>query len=202
MKIGIFIEPPKKNSYFIYNWKKIIKKNFGYQKYLTHPVHSTLAVFKFKKKIKKSFYKILYKNISSCKKFSLNITRPEIFYNDPITKGDTLYFGIKNNKHLLNLQKKILNQFQKINHNIIKNEKFKNKKYNTNYKKYGFPFVGKDWIPHFTVASIKSKSEIKNKLFKKFLSQKFSKKSFSIKHCSIWKINENKHTKILELKLK
>ena len=56
MKIGIFIEPPKKNSYLIYKWKQIIKRKLGSQKYLTHPIHSTLAVFKFKKKIKKQEY--------------------------------------------------------------------------------------------------------------------------------------------------
>ena len=50
MKIGIFIEPPRSKLKFLSNWKKIIKKNFGSQKYLSHPLHTTIAVFDIKKK--------------------------------------------------------------------------------------------------------------------------------------------------------
>ena len=202
MKIGIFIEPPKKNSYLIYKWKQIIKRKLGSQKYLTHPIHSTLAVFKFKKKIKKSFFKSLNKKKYSLKKFNLTITKPSIFYNDSLTKGNTLYFKIKNNKKLINLQRKILNHFQNIDSYIVRNQKFKNKKFNNNFKKYGFPFVGKDWMPHFTVASIKTKSKIKDEIIKEFLSQKIFYKSFKVTFFSIWIINRNKHKKILEIKLK
>mgnify|MGYP006220033391 CR=1 FL=1 len=53
MKIGIFIEPPKKKFAYLIRWKKNIKKIFGNQKYLSHPLHTTIAVFDIKKKIGK-----------------------------------------------------------------------------------------------------------------------------------------------------
>ena len=51
MKIGIFIEPPKNKSCFYTNGKIMLKKQFGNQKYLTHPLHLTIAVFNLKKKL-------------------------------------------------------------------------------------------------------------------------------------------------------
>lgn len=202
MKIGIFIEPPKDKSYFLNNWKKIIKKNFGKQKYLSHPLHSTIAVFKIKNKINKNFYLSFKNEMKLFKRFKISITKPDIFYNDVLTGGDTLYFGIKKNLKLIYFQKKILKHFKKIDGNIIRNEFFKNKKFQLNYKNFGFPFVGKDWIPHFTIGSIKSRSKKKDLIFKNFLLEKNFNKDIDVKNFSIWEINRDKHKKILQFKLK
>ena len=73
MKIGIFIEPPKNKSCFLYKWKNYVKKQFGNQKYLTHPLHLTIAVFNLKKKIKFDFYKSLTDDIKLPSKFKIYI---------------------------------------------------------------------------------------------------------------------------------
>lgn len=202
MKIGIFIEPPKNKSNFLNNWKKTIKKNFGKQKYLTHPLHSTIATFKLKKKINSSFYISLKNEMKLFNKFRINITKPNIFYDDELTGGDTLFFGIKKNPKLILFQKKILNHFHQIDKNISKDDFFKNEKFQSNYKNFGFPFVGQDWIPHFTIASVKSNSKKKNKIFNNFLSQKSFNKIMDVKNFSIWEINKDKHKKILQFRLK
>jgi 2'-5' RNA ligase len=202
VKIGIFIEPPKNKSNFLNNWKKTIKKNFGKQKYLTHPLHSTIATFKLKKKINSSFYISLKNEMKLFNKFRINITKPNIFYDDELTGGDTLFFGIKKNPKLILFQKKILNHFHQIDKNISKDDFFKNEKFQSNYKNFGFPFVGQDWIPHFTIASVKSNSKKKNKIFNNFLSQKSFNKIMDVKNFSIWEINKDKHKKILQFRLK
>jgi len=202
VKIGIFIEPPKNKSNFLNNWKKIIKKNFGKQKYLTHPLHSTIAVFKLKKKVNNNFYISLKNEMKSFTKFRINITKPNIFYNDALTGGDTLFFGIKRNPKLILFQKKILKHFHQIDKNISKNEFFKNRKFQSNYINFGFPFVGRDWIPHFTIASVISNSEEKNIIFKNFLSEKGFNKNMDVKSFSIWEIDKDKHKKILQFRLK
>ena len=56
MKIGIFIEPTKPEFNYLIKWKKRIKGIFGNQKYLSHPIHTTIAVFDIKKTIKKDFF--------------------------------------------------------------------------------------------------------------------------------------------------
>ena len=202
MKIGIFIEPQKNKSNFLYNWKKIIKKNFGKQKYLIHPLHATIAVFKIKTKINDNFYLFLKIEMKLFAKFKINITKPNIFYNDALTGGDTLFFGIKKNPKLILFQKKILKHFNQIDNKISRNDFFKNKKFQCNYKNYGFPFVGQDWIPHFTIASVKTKSKEKNKIFKNFLNEKKFKTNFEVKNFSIWEINKDKHKKIHQFRLK
>ena len=80
---------------------------------------------------------------------------------------------------------------------IIKRN-FKNPKLNKNSLNYGFPFVGKIWIPHLTVSSISLSSD-KNKMSKlieDFLSQKIHNKKINVNKISIWKINGDKHKKI------
>lgn len=202
MKIGIFIEPPKKKFAYLSKWKKTIKKKFGNQKYLSHPLHITVAVFDIKKKIKKDFYLTLKKEMSLYNKFKIHVTKTSIFYNDPLTDGDTLFFNIKKNKKIIVFQRKILNHFNKIDKNIFRNIVFKNKKYQSNYEKFGFPFVGKDWIPHFTIASINSKLKNIKEIYKDFLLEKNFNKQLEVKNFSIWEINKDKHKKILKIKLK
>ncbi len=202
MKIGIFIEPPKNKFNYLSKWKKIIKKKLGNQKYLSHPIHATIAVFDINKKINKDFYKSLKNEMSLYSRFRVNITKPSIFYNDILTGGDTFFFGIKRSRKLVSFQKKILIHFKKINKEIKKNNFFKNKKYQSNYKKFGFPFVGKDWIPHFTIASIRTTLSIKSEIYKNFLLEKDFKKELDVKYFSIWEIDKDKHKKIYKFKLK
>ena len=202
MKIGIFIEPPKNKFNYLSEWKKIIKKKLGNQKYLSHPIHATIAVFDINKKINKDFYKSLKNEMSSYNRFRVNITKPSIFYNDILTGGDTFFFGIKRSRKLVSFQKKILVHFKKINKKIKKDNFFKNKKYQSNYKKFGFPFVGKDWIPHFTIASIRTTLSIKSEIYRNFLLEKDFKKELDVKYFSIWEIDKDKHKKIYKFKLK
>ena len=200
MKIGIFLEPDNINNKLIKKWKKIIKKNSKYQKYLIHPPHSTIAVFKFKKKINKKILKNMFNKFDQ-KKFTIRINRPSIFYNDPITNGDTLHFKIKKNINLITLQKKILDQFKSTNSLIEKKGKFREKILTVNLKKYGYPFVGKKWIPHFTIASITNKLNNKNLIIQKFLKQKITKKKIKINCFSMWLINGDKHIKMFNINL-
>ena len=202
MKIGIFIEPPNRKFAYLSKWKKIIKKKFGNQKYLSHPLHTTIAVFDLKKKIKKDFYLALKKEMSLYSKFKIYVTKPSIFYNDPLTGGDTLFFKIKKNQKIIIFQRKILNHFNKIDKDIFRNVFFKKKKFHLNYKKFGFPFVGKDWIPHFTIASINSRLKKKREIYKDFLLEKNFNKKLEVKHFSIWQINKDKHKKIFKIKLR
>ena len=202
MKIGIFIEPTKPDFNYLNKWKKKIKGIFGNQKYLSHPIHTTIAVFDIKKTIKKDFFISLKKEMKLYRGFKINITKPSIFYNDPLTNGDTLFFKIKKNTKIILFQKKILSHFKKIDKNILRKLFFKNRKYQINYKKFGFPFVGRDWVPHFTIASIKSRSKKQKEIYKDFLLEENFHKELYVKQFSIWQINKDKHKKVIEIKLK
>ena len=50
IKLGVFILPDKNLKLKILKYKKLIKKNFGDQKYLSHLPHCTLCVLNVSKK--------------------------------------------------------------------------------------------------------------------------------------------------------
>ena len=84
---------------------------------------------------------------------------------------------------------------------IEKKGKFREKILTVNLKKYGYPFVGKKWIPHFTIASITNKLNNKNLIIQKFLKQKIIKKKIKINFFSMWLINGDKHIKMFNINL-
>ena len=62
---------------------------------------------------------------------------------------------------------------------------------NHNYDKFGFPFVGKKWIPHITLASISTKNK-KYKFLNKFLKLNLTYNQ-KIDKVSVYKIQKEKH---------
>ena len=84
--------------------------------------------------------------------------------------------------------------------NVIKNEKysFNNKTLRKNYMKFGFPFAGKIWIPHITIASI-NKNKKSEPFLKKFLNSKINLKCF-VNELSFYKINKNEHKFLFKVK--
>lgn len=196
-KIAAFIEFNKKIENKILKQKKIVKKKFGNQPYLNHPVHLTLFTLNINKisELKKIYLNNLEEKSKS---FYVYLNNPGIFYNDPLTKGDTFFYHVKKNKKISELQIKHL---KKINQNLKifkkKTNLFQRRELKINYNKFGFPFVGSIWIPHVTVASIKN---LNNKIFvKKFLSSKFKFKS-QIKELKFYKIIKDRHEFLFSVK--
>ena len=126
------------------------------------------------------------------KPIKIKITSTGVFLNDPLTKGHTLFFNLRKNIFLNKIQ---MNHLKIINKNIkiVKKDKniFKDTIYKKNYNKYGFPFVGKIWIPHVTVASIK-KINSDHLFIKNFLKIKVDLKDL-INSIEFYKIIKNKH---------
>ena len=144
--------------------------------------------------------KIYFSNKNhSKKKYNIYFIKPGIFYNDPLTGGHTFFYKVKKSKSLVNLQLKHLNKIKKNitvlkkNNNLLKLPVLKK-----NYKKYGFPFVGKIWIPHTTIASIKN-IDTKNEYLKKFLKSKIKFKC-QYKKIKFYKIINNKHKFLFNVK--
>ena len=197
-KIAAFIEFDKKITNKILSQKKVVEKKFGNQIYLKHPVHLTLFTLNIKKI---SELKNIYINDKGkqSKPFSIIIKRPGIFYNDPLTGGHTFFHHIKKDKKVSEIQLKHLKKINK-KLNVFKNniKLFKNDILKNNYKKYGFPFVNKIWIPHTTIASIKNLKK-NNKYIKQFLSKKIKLKCF-VEEIKFYKIVKNRHEFLFNVK--
>jgi 2'-5' RNA ligase len=192
MKIAIFIEPDYKLNSKILYWKNIIKKKLGNQIYLNHPPHLTLFTLEIKKKLSNKHLSEIKKLIAQHNKFDIAIKTNSVFYEDPITKGQTLYYSLKNSVKLKILQKKLLILLANFNLNKINKNNLKGIM-KRNYIKYGYPFFGKNWIPHFTIASVKI--DEKNEMIKSFISKKINVR-FVVKKISLWRIRNDKHLKL------
>lgn len=145
--------------------KKGAKMLVGRQHYLTDEPHLTLYVGKFKHI--SLFDKGLKLLVKGTKKLSNPITIKgwTVFKKDILTKRSTLVCGIgkKDTANLRKTQKKIIyfmqdyqqkgliKRYQKI-YSILKGDEKKS------IKKYGFPFVGRIWKPHLTIASFDKQS--------------------------------------------
>ena len=197
-KIAAFIEFDKKITSKILNQKKIVKKKFGNQIYLNHPVHLTLFTLNVKNidKLKKIYINEL--KIKS-KPFTINVTKPGIFYNDPLTGGHTIFYHIKKNDKINKIQLRHLRKINK-NLNILKKNMnlFKNNILKNNYKKYCFPFACKICMPHITIASIKNITN-NNNYIKYFLSTKTNLKCL-VSEIKFYKIVKDRHDFLFSVK--
>lgn len=196
IKLGVFILPNKKLKNKILLKKKDIKKRFGNQKYLSHPPHCTLCVINSTNKS----LNLIKKNevFTSRYKREFKIEKSEIFFNDPITKGNTLIFKIKKNNFLKNLQLQICNKLKK--YTVKDKKKFKNILMKKNYQRFGYPFVNTNWQPHFTIASISKSS--RNKIYlQNFKNEKFNKINQKISYIFFFRIKENNHKLICSKKI-
>lgn len=194
--IGIFLEPNKKLKRIIIKLKKDLKKKKIKGKLINHPPHSTIFFANIRNK--KKLFLVLEKTIANCKQLKITVNKISVFKNDLFTDGDTIYLNIKKNKKLLLLQKKIANNLRPLVDKKSKNMKFKNNLLYSSQKKYGFPFVGNHWIPHFTIGSVKNFTKMNDyKIFRKL---KINLKN-KINKIVVWEVIGNKHIKLKEIKL-
>ena len=195
IKLGIFILPNSSIKKKILFFKNYVKKNFGVQTYLNHIPHCTMYVFETSKKNLKEIKKMNRVLIKRKKTFEINKT--DIFFNDPITKKNTYIIKIKKNLFLNNLQKIILDLFSKFA--LKKKQRFNDKLMNKNYKLFGYPFIKKNWKPHFTIASISMKKNQKN-FINKFKLINIRRKQ-SLKNIFLYQIKKDKHKFICKIKI-
>ena len=190
-KIAAFINFNKTFSNKVLLQKHKIKKKFGKQIYLDHPVHLTLFTLNIKKiaSLRKIYNKT---NLNNKKKLKIKINSTGVFTNDPLTKGHTLFYGIKKNILLRSVQMKHLNMINK-KIKVLKKKSiiFDNTVFKKNYKKCGFPFAGKVWIPHVTVASIRKIKE-DHSFINNFLKTKVNH-TILIRNIEFYRISNNKH---------
>ena len=196
--LGIFLEPEGNLKNFISKWKLRIKKKNLKTEYINHPPHSTIYVSNFvnEKKVIENLRNITDKLYS----FKIRINKVSLFIDDSFTNKDTIYLKIKKNKKIYKLQKNLANNLKSlVKKDKLKARKFFNKKMKNSMIKYGFPFVGSHWKPHFTIGSIKNfKHHFDYQSFKKI---KISYEQ-DIRSISLWKIKKNSHKRIKIFKLK
>lgn len=150
-KIGVLYECEETLNSNVLAIKQSFKKKNIKSYYLNHPVHISAYVFQTKnyslKKIAKDFKLLKFKISPVLSK----INNWKIFENDILTGLNTLCLEVELTNELLNLQDQIVSSLYK--YSIKNNELELKAEFLKSYKKFGYPFVGKHWIPHITIGS-------------------------------------------------
>ena len=197
MSLAVFLNPNDTVSKEINRWKKIVNEKFCDSYYCDHPPHSTII------NVEVENYTLaiedVKKAVNGYKSFEIIINNKDVFWDDILTGGHTIYFGIKKNPDLHLLQKIIAKSLRNHLINRPASTQIKNNQtlYNS-YKSYGSPFIGKHWLPHFTIASIETSKN--DSLVQKFLNDDILEK-FTINNFSIWIINGDNHNMIENINL-
>lgn len=156
IKVGLFIIPDHKTNELIYFHKQNIIKKFGVRPFSNHPPHITLFT------IDLSYFKKNYSDITeiinSYKKKPVKSSQNFVFYNDLLLKNhNTFVIKVENFNWLRDMQKKLILNFQneRTYQQKIKKENLDDKMLE-NLNKFGFPFIGSNWIPHITIGALKN----------------------------------------------
>ena len=157
IKIGIFFNCDKDLEKNVIDMKSFFKKKSSSSLYLDHLPHMTIYVIDIEKE---KFYNVVQdfnKLENYFNKFQADLKGWKIFENDFLTNLNTLCLEIDLTNDLEALQRKVVNTLYKYSVNINHSELKGN--YLKSYQTYGYPFVGKHWIPHITVGSLSMNPE-------------------------------------------
>ena len=197
MSFAVFITPCGPLKTELLSWKEKIRKEYINQPYLNHPPHMTLINTEVISV--ETALNTIQKFDNSIKSFPISVKTTDVFWNDTATNGHTLFFKVEYDKTLFEIQKSLANLIRPIKKKIRPPKNLTdNKLLLDSFEKYGFPFVGDHWIPHFTVASVlKEKTE---PVIKSFLSNS-KKYNFMVRELSLWCVEHDQHTQLGIVKL-
>jgi len=188
--VAIFIEPQGELKTSLLTWKKKVEEKLPGQPYCAHPPHCTLMHTNVR-------HEDLVDNIicqarSSLSAFKVQVSGTGVFWDDAATDGHTLYLKISTSSELSGAQLRLA---EAIRPAVLEKEAplfVKNDPHlNNSYKKYCFPFVGSHWIPHFSIASLRT--ERSHPLITEFLSWQ-PVYEFTVGELTLWRVESDTHT--------
>ena len=191
IKLGVFycVDGILKND--VQSIKSFFKTKSKESKYLNHLVHSTLYVFEIEsEKINDVIEKFQSLQEVLSPVFS-EINKWRVFENDVLTNLNTLCLDIELSNDLFNLQMNVVNAFLGI-HLKKPNTDFEGL-LKESYNQFGYPFVGKHWIPHITIGSL----DIEKKKLTEFSEEMINfPRAIKINNLGLFKIEADSHSLI------
>ena len=188
IKLGVFYCVENNLEKDVNSLKSFFKSKSNNHKYLNHLAHSTIYVFDIdSKKLNNVIleFENLQKTLSSSSSY---IDKWKIFENDKLTGLNTLSLEIELTDQLKVLQMNVVKCLCKYHSQNIKIN-FDGDLLES-YNKYGYPYVGKNWIPHITIGSL----EISPKKIFDYLEGLFNfSREITINKLGLFKINGDSH---------
>ena len=151
---GLFWIPDQELNQFVDFWKNRLRKVEPNSIFINHPAHATIFLFNAFEQDQSEIISII-KNVEM--KFLVDSWN--IFYNDLQTRADTLYIGLVPNSLAYEFQRNLSESLLNFIKEPIFYENSWEGEYKESYDRYGYPFVGRHWIPHLTIASVKKEGK-------------------------------------------
>jgi hypothetical protein len=195
---AIFIEPTGTLLTRIDEMKGTVRALLPGSPYCDHPAHSSIVVAPLKDPAAGASHLPASLAIAP---FTIQAGEPIVFYEDAFTAGHTLAWRARPNSNLLALQRAVAHLLAPLVDRqalpplppSIAREPFL-----SSYQRFGFPFVGDHWIPHFTIASLRTART--HPMITTFLAQAESF-ALPVTEISLWLVSGEAHTKLRTIKL-
>lgn len=190
MGLGVFIEPRDELKTNILSWKDRVMQELSYQPYCSHPPHSTLIHTNVTQEAKAQ--EETRKALNSFPAFGIETDGSYVFLDDRATGGGhTLIWKIRQIKELNELQLLVAEALKPLlAENSVPAYVKANPLLRESFALYGFPFIGSHWIPHMTIASLKT--EDSHPLIEAFLCQSETF-PMEVNEVSCWRIENDQH---------
>ena len=198
MNLAVFILPKGPLNADLVRWKDRVKKENPNQPYTLHPPHMTLINIELLDE--KDGINYISELITNIEPFHISIQSRDVFWNDHTTGGHTLFFRVEPSNSLFILQKLVAEALKPVRKRLPVPKNIKeNKEFLDSFKKYSTPFIGRHWIPHFSVSSLRIRES--DSLIKEFLSSTETYE-FLIDQFSLWRIDKDEHIILKTLNFK
>lgn len=193
---GFFIEPLGDALREITEGKKGLTEAFGSTRYSDHPPHLTILTGYYP--VQEEWLGSAAQSLSGLRGLEIRVTGPHVFFDDvQAGGGHTLALKVEREDPLVRLQIEVAERISK-DRKKVRSDLFSKGVLGESFERYGFPFVGTHWIPHFTLAClpvVRSHPRIEG-----FLKRPFSAKFF-VDKITVWEISESRHERISEIPL-
>jgi hypothetical protein len=197
-RTAVFIEPAGSLRAALVELKKTLELAMPGQAYTCHPPHSTLLFGDYGSPEK--WIGKLRAAIKLVPPFSLSTDTWQEFPNDlQAAGGHTIAYRVKLSPELLRLQlivAEIIAPFREpasVAHPLAHCEPF-----GRSLERFGFPFVGPHWIPHFTIGSPQVPAH--DPLLVTLMAGSAAHE-FQVNHIAIWRVTADHHERLTELAL-
>jgi hypothetical protein len=195
MQQAIFIEPDGELRQFLIDWKQVVTDAKGNQPYVSHPPHATLLVSRITRQ--SAWRAAIEQTLHAMPPLELRILRPFAFFDDPGTGGgQTLALEVDTTAPLMTLQKAVADASLPFvdRPGLPPPTGFQEKEpFRSSFMKWGYPFVGPHWRPHFSVASLLTTRE--DPLIARFLAGPAAFR-IRVSALSLWDIDQDTHARL------
>jgi hypothetical protein len=185
---------------FVVDQKRHVEQQLPGQTYCGHPPHATLVVAPYENE--RDLAAALEDAVDTTGPLDVSTLDMHVFYDDAMAGGGhTVVVRAHLSLELQSLQHAVAHSLRAYlapaQDDRASSQEWP-REFQESLDRYGFPFVGAHWIPHFSIASLQVS---KNDPLLQELIGMAAEFSFRLSEISLWRVEGDLHEKLLAVKL-